>query len=406
MRIEFKHPAIASGIHSKSLQERIMVGMVSTPVDLIELSKADVVTAYEVEGYNPADDIEIIQYDGQLYQAAGVDLATLLSRITNFEDFNAAIDIDTIPIMSIGHALYSRVKEISQAGMTSSFFPMPRSPKVERNVAPKDVIMSYLSKTPTMPTVANNEEVEAWRELARRFVSNFILVDGQTYRRAGTPIYCVGNSTILPASTEVFSKFLNTTLPSPFGGILQGRNSIGLRGVMMRATELDEARRLRWDMFKKTGTEKALLDSPRIICHVDVPVDDLEQLELVRFARIHLYEYRKCFEDYENHWKTQGLKITLADPSSAMSKYRTAALAMTEALDAHQFRNEGIECVETALRSLAQHTFENRFAHENSASKQVRCKELNVATSAMFERLEALPIDVPVFSDKIMRPTL
>lgn len=383
-----------------------MVGMVSTPVDLPELSRADIVTAYEVEEANPDDDIEIILYDGQLYRAASIDLATLLARITNFEDFHSGLDTDRLPIMSPGHALYSRITEISQAGMTASLFPLPRSPKVERNVAAEDVIVSYLSKTPTMPTVADPVEVEAWRELARRFVSNFILVDGRTYRRSGVPIYCVGNSSIQPASTEVFSKFINATVPSQFGGTTPGRNSIGLRGVMMRATEFSEARRLRLDMFKKAETEGPLLDSRRIICHVDVPVDDLEQCDLARFAKIHLYEYRKCFDDYEKHWKTQGLMRALADPSSKLSMYRDAALATKEALDAHQLRGEGIECVEAALRALSRHTFENRFAYENNHSKQVRCKELNVATTAMFERLDAMPIDVPVFSGNVTRPAL
>lgn len=383
-----------------------MVGMVSTPVDLPELSRTDIVTAYEVEGANPDDDIEIIQYDGQLYRAAGIDLATLLGRITNFEDFHVGLDEAKLPIMTLGHALYSRITEISRAGMTPSLFPLPRSPKVERNVAPKDVILSYLSKTPTMPMVADPGEVEVWRELARRFVSNFILIDGRTYRRSGVPIYCVGNSSIRPASTEVFSKFINATLPSQNGGTVPGPNSIGLRGVMMRATELADARRLRRDMFKKTETEGPLLDSPRIICHVDVPVDDLEQCDLARFAKIHLYEYRKCFEDYERHWKTQGLMRALADPSSKLSKYREAALAMTEALDAHQLRGEGIESVEAALRALSRHTFENRFAYENNQSKQVRCKELDVATTAMFERFDAMPIDVPVFSGNVTRPAL
>jgi hypothetical protein len=135
-------------------------------------------------------------------------------------------------------------------------------------------------------------------------------------------------------------------------------------------------------------------------------VDDLEQCDLARFAKIHLYEYRKCFDDYEKHWKTQGLMRALADPSSKLSMYRDAALATKEALDAHQLRGEGIECVEAALRALTRHTFENRFAYENNHSKQVRCKELNVATTAMFERLDAMPIDVPVFSGNVTRPAL
>ncbi|MCV9963997.1 hypothetical protein OIU34_19135 [Pararhizobium sp. BT-229] len=404
MRLEFRHPAIASGIHAKSLQQRIMVGMVSTPVDLVELSRADVVTAYEVEGTNPDDDVEIIQHEGQLYQAADIDLTILLAKITNFEDFHFGLDSKKLPIMSIGQALFNRIEEISRAGTTASLFPLPRSPKIERNVASEEVIASYLSKTPAMPSVADAGEVEAWRELARQFVSNFVLVDGRTYRRAGVPIYCVGTTSIRPASTEVFSRFIDATIPSPLGGSLPGRNAY--RGVMMRATELGEARSLRRDMFKKAEAEGPLLDSPRIICHVDVPLDDLEQRDLARFAKIHLYEYRKCFDDYEKQWKTQGLMRVLADPSSKLSMYRTAALAMKEALDAHQLRGEGIECVEAALRALSRHTFENRFTYENNQAKQVRCRELDVATTAMFERFDAMPIDVPVFSGNVMRPGL
>lgn len=406
MRLDFRHPVIARGIHAKSLQEKIMVGMVSTPVEIQDLWSGDVMTAFEVECTDPAKDFEIIQHEGLLYQKAGFDIGDLLGPETTFEALHYGLTRTELPFRPLGGALAASVREMACAGTAGSLFPQPRSPRVadpqNEHEAP---IVSYISKVGPIPAGADAEEIESWREAARRFAGHCILIDGRTYIRTGVPIYCAGSTAIRPASTDVFHRYLDVTLPSSYGGALPGNQYKSFRGVMMRPSELKEARRIRRDMAK-TRAEGPLLDSPRIICHVDVPVPDLEHLDLVRFAKIHLSEARDSLKDYERQWHKDGMQRALNDPTSKLSRHRAAALAMKEALDAHELRGEGIECVEHALRALAPITHENRFSHFDNVNKQARCNELDVATKIAFERLEAMPIEVPMFTTKVASPAL
>lgn len=405
MRLDFRHPVIAKGIHAKSFQEKIMVGMVSTPVEIQDLSSNEVVTAFEVESTDPDKDSEIIQHEGLLYQQAGFDIRDLLSPETDFDALHNGLYPGTLPFRPLGGALAGRIREMAAAGTTGSLFPQPRSPRVsdpqEEDEAP---IISYVSKVGPIPASADAGEIESWREAARRFVGNCILVGGRTYVRTGVPIYCAGSTAIKPASTNVFSRYIDAVLPSRFGGALPGNQYKSFRGVMVRPGELKEARRIRRDMAKKTEAEGPLLDSPRIVCHVDVPIDDLELLDMVRFAKIHLFEARDSLQDYERQWRKEGMQRALSDPSSSQSRHRAAARAVKDALDAHELRGEGIEGVEQALRQLVPLTRENSFVYTNNQIKQIRVKELNVATKVMFERLEAMPIEVPMFTTQVASP--
>lgn len=402
MRFEFRHPVIASGIHAKSLQERIMVGMVSTSVDVHDLSSRDVVTAFEVESADPDDDIQIVQYNGLLYEEAGFDIADLLSGDTDFEGVHRGMIATKLPFRPLGDALVARIREIARAGAAGSIFPAPRSPRVaDLQERYDDAIISYLSKAAPIPAAAHADEIEAWREVARRFVSNCILVDGRTYRRTGVPILCAGNAAILPASTNVFSRYMDAVLPSRFGGALPGKEFRSHLGIMLPAGEPKEARRIRRDMARRTEAEGPFLDSRRVLCHIDVPIPDLECLDLARFAKIHLFEARDSLRDYERHWGKDRLQRALSDPSSLPSRHQTAALVMKGALDAHEMRGEGIGCMEQALRALAPITFENRFSQIDGRAKQNRCRQLDVATKMAFERLDAMPIEVPVFATRV-----
>lgn len=395
------------GIHAKSLQERIMVGMVSTPVDIPDLSSGDVLTAFEVESTDLDNDCEIIQYDGLLYEQAAFEIGKLLGAETGFEGLHNGLNPGKLPFRPLGDALAARIREIASAGTTGSLLPAPRSPRVADPQETGDAaIISYLSKAGPIHAAADAGEVESWREAARRFAANCILVDGRTYRRTGGPIYCAGNMAIQPASSNVFARYMDAVLPSRFGGALPGNQFRSFRGVMMRPGELKEARRIRRDMAKKSEAEGPFLDSPRIVCHVDVSIPDLEHLDLARFAKIHLFEARDSLQDYERQWRKDGLQKALDNPSSLPSRHRAAAIAMKEALDAHELRGEGIECVEQALRALAPLTLENRFSHMDGMAKQTRCRQLDVATKTAFERLEAMPIDVPVFSSRVTSPAV
>ncbi len=405
MRLDFRHPVIASGIHAKSLQQKIMVGMVTTPVEIQDLSSSDVVTAFEVESIDPDKDFEIIQHDGLLYRQADFDIGELLDQKTAFDALHNGLNPGTLPFLPLGDALGAKIHEISSEGTAGLLFPQPRSPRVtDPGAEDKSPIISYISKVGPIPTGADAGEIETWREVARRFVGHCIFVDGKTYARTGVPIYCAGSAAIRPSSTNVFSRYMDAVSPSRYGGALPGNQYRSFRGVMMRSDELKEARRLRRDMAQKTRAEGPLLDSPRIISHVDVPLHDLEHLDLVRFAKIHLFEARDSLKDYERQWNRSGLQRALSDPSSKLSRHRAAAFAVKEALDAHELRGEGIECVEQALRSLTPITHENRFSHCDNVNKQARCNELDVATKIVFERLEAMPIEVPMFTTKVASP--
>jgi hypothetical protein len=159
-------------------------------------------------------------------------------------------------------------------------------------------------------------------------------------------------------------------------------------------------------MFSKWDAAEPFFDGPRIVCHSDYPLADLERLDLLRFAKIHLAEARHSLEDYERHWGKESLAKAFADRTSTQSRHRDAATAVRAALDAHELHGEDFECVEQALRPLAKVTYENRFGFLDSTAKQNRCRRLDIGTQAMFARLEAMPIDVPVFANRIRPPTL
>jgi hypothetical protein len=401
MRFDFRHPVIASGIHAKSLLQRVMVGMVSTPVEVQDLSSSEVVTAFDVESVGPANDFKVIQHDGLLYKKADFDLGVLLGADTDFEKLEREIKSRKLPFRPLGDALASRIHEIAALGSTASLLPTPRSPMIAGREIPADyAIVPYLSKTRPIPAAADVGEIEVWRDAARRFSENFIIVDGQTYHRTGVPIYCAGNTAIQPISTNIFARYMDVTLTSRYGGTRPSGYFRTFRGVAFRASELREARRIRHDMARTTSVEEPLLDSQRIIPHVDVPITDLEHLDLVRFAKIHLYEAKNTLDDYSLRWGEKVNARTLSNPETRESRYRSAANALKEALDAHELRGDDIECVEGAMRTLAPLTMENRFTHADADIKQKRCRYLDVATKVMFERLEAMSINVPVFTER------
>ncbi|MCS4090082.1 hypothetical protein [Rhizobium sp. BK176] len=406
MRLEFRHPAIARGIHQRTLLERTMVGMVSTPVEIPDLSREDVVKAFEIEGSDPEDDYEIVQHDGLLYREAAFDITELLGDTVSFPDMHDRFDLKRNPFRPLGDALATRIREIVDAGDVGSLFPAPRSSMVyDRKEPPSHAILPYLSRSNPMPSTADSQEVESWREAARRFFSNFILVDGRTYSRTGIPLYCAGNTRIQPASTNVYQRYLDTVLPSPYGGTRPGHSFRHLLGVMVQTSEWNEARRIRRDMAKITEQKGPMLDSPRIVSHVDVHVEDLERLEMLRIAKIHLWEARDSLRDFEMKWGQTAFERATSNPASEQSILGAAAVRLRQALDAHELHGADVDVVESGLRAIAPLTMKSRLVHHsNTVEKQARCKCLDVMTKIAFERFEAKPIDVPIFSRQVTPP--
>jgi hypothetical protein len=397
MRLEFRHPAIATGIHQRTLLERVMVGMVTTPVDIHDLARRDVVTTFEIEGADPDHDYDIVQYDGNLYRPAAFDITQVLGDGVGFEEMHEIIDQHRIPFLPVGDALVRRIQQIVEADETEKLLPLPRSPKVYE-LEQAQAMLSYLSKAGPLSSAAEESEVDSWREVAWRFASNIIMVDGRTYSRTGVPLYCAGETRIQPASTNVFHRYMDVIQPSQHGGAKPGR-SFRLLGVMLRPSEFNEARRLRRDIARKTEQKGPMLDSPRIVSHVDVPVDDLERLDMVRIAKIHLWEGRESLNDHKKRWGVKSLEKDISNPASRLGIIGTAMLDMKRALDDHELRGGDIQGIETALRRLAPITMENRlFNSSDSGQKQDRCKCLNEVTKIAFERLESVPINVPMFS--------
>lgn len=380
-----------------------MVGMVTTPVHIHDLSRGDVVTAFEVEGADPDHDYEIVQYDGNLYRPAAFDIKHVLGDGVGFEELHETIDQNRIPFRPVGDALVQRIQQVIEADEIEKLLPMPRSPKVYE-LEQTQAMLSYLAKTGPLSAAAEESEVDSWREAAIRFASNIIMLDGRTYIRTGVPLYCAGETRIQPSSTNVFHRYMDVIQPSQHGGAKPGR-SFRLLGVMLRPSEFNEARRLRRDIAKKTEQKGPMLDSPRIVTHVDVPVDDLERLDMVRIAKIHLWEGRESLNDHKKRWGVKSLEKDIGNPASRLGTIGTAMLDMKRALDDHELRGGDIQAVETALRRLAPITMENRlFNSSDTGQKQDRCKCLNEVTKIAFERLESVPIDVPLFSASTTRP--
>ncbi|MBY3157179.1 hypothetical protein HFO56_33180 [Rhizobium laguerreae] len=403
MRLEFRHPAIATGIHQRSLLERIMVGTVVTPVEIRDLARGDAVTAFEVEGADPDDDYEIVQYEGDLYRPAAFDITQILGGAVGFEEMHEIIDHHRIPFRPVGDALVQRIQQIVETDEAEKLLPMPRSPKVYE-LEQADAMLSYLSKSGPLSSSAEESEVDSWREAARRFVSHFIMVDGRTYSRTGVPLYCAGATSVQPSSTNVFRRYMDAILPSRHGGERPGLSS-RLLGVMVRPTELNEARYIRRDIVKRTEQKGPMLNSPRIVSHLDVPVDDLERLDLARIAKIHLWEGRNSLNDHKKQWGDKSFEKGIGDPTSRLGIIGAAMLDMKKALDEHELKGGDIQVVETALRRLAPITMENRlFNSSDTGQKQDRCKCLNEVTKIAFERLESVPIEVPMFSSAATLP--
>jgi hypothetical protein len=400
MRLEFRHPAIARGIHQRTLLERIMVGMVTTSVDIHDLSRGDVVTAFEIETADPDNDYEIVQYDGDLYRPAAFDITEVLGDGIGFAEMHEKIGPNRIPFRPVGDALVQRIQEIVEGDEAEKLLPMPRSPKVYEPEQAQ-AMLSYLSKAGPLSSAAEGSEVDSWREAARRFASNIIMVDGRTYSRTGVPLYCAGETNIQQSSTNAFHRYMDAVQPSHRGGAKPG-GSYRLLGVMVRPSEFNEARRIRRDIAKKTEQKGPMLDSPRIVSHLDVPVDNLERLDMLRIAKIHLWEGRDSLNDHKNRWGIPSFEKCITDPTTRIGIIGAAMLDTKKALDDHELHGGDIQGVEDALRRLAPITMENRlFNSSYSGLKQDRCKCLNEVTKIAFERLEAVPIDVPMFSTGI-----
>lgn len=389
MRLEFKHPVIAKGVHGKSLAERMFVGMVTTPAEIPELSSSDVTTAFEIEAINPDHDRIIVQYGEHLYSPAKYDIADLVAA-ADFEQMSHSIKG---PFRSLANRLVTEIRTMAAAGTMSMLFPRPKSPKVATpDKGDDDPVINYVSKSPVLPTSADALDVERWHGFARDFLANFIVVDGKTYRRTGVPIYCVGSTYIKPVTTHVFRKYLDEVTPWDYGGARPGTG--WGQGLMVRADELREARVLRLEMAKRTKIDTPPAYCPRIICHADYPVPDLEHLELARFAKRHLIEVQDKLNEVGTHFGDAKLNGKLRNNQS-LREYVAAGQTVRAALDAHELVAPDINGVEESFRQLSQKTKE--YCYSLYSKVMERRKELSAESHFMLERLESMPIDVPMF---------
>ena len=385
MRIQFRHPAIAGG-HVNGA-ERTICGMVDTEVEIREFTSGDLQTAFFIRTASP---LEISLHDGVLWQPADYELSDVLAL--GFEGMYYMMGDESCAFRPLAGTVGSQLRRMIRAGGMPALHPRPRSPKVlDPALAKNDIIARYMKSAGRLHVGADQEDVERWRELARRFFSNLILVDGVTYRRTTAPSYIAGFGDLGIGRMSVYSRYLDHPLPSRLGGMVPGPLWRADDSVRYRPDRFEEAFEASRRMRERGGAGNVFHGAGTIDCLAPYDTAGLDELEVGRMAKVHIIESIQEEQQFHLvHGKEATARALAAD--TPLARYRAAADNAKRALDRVELGGEDFSELERAFRGLLEETRENaQSRHWKTAARRTN---LVAAGEIALERVEARPINL------------
>lgn len=410
MIIHFRHPAMADGFHERSGKLRKMVGWLTTPVDVHDLSSRDVEVAFDVENENPDLDTRIVRYEGHFYKPVHKSYERVFKGCFDFNGLADFTEQTRAPFWPFHSGIAEEIRASARDTDMPKLFPAPRSPKLaDPELVKYETVMQYLESVQDMPSHADPMQIEYWRNEIRRFVSNFILVDGIAHRRTGVPIYGATFTSVGPSSTDIYSRYQDRLQPWSLGGNCPGPDVAAAYGLMFDPRDLNAARRLSHEI-KGVYLAKGISDgrryadvtdafiaslnrtrSARITPYIDFELADLETRDFVRFAKIHMLEGKNQITLYQKDRRKTDDDLATGNVSREISDLQASMRAMKDALDRYDFHGEDIEIIELAFEPLRKNVQANRFATSNT---QYLSKVLDLQTKFMLDRYEARPLKI------------
>nr|WP_250808607.1 hypothetical protein [Neorhizobium tomejilense] len=160
--------------------------MVTTPIEIEEISSGDVEFAFEI----PSEDRSIIRRGKKLFHPSPEEIGQLVSCGTG--DLALLLDNPDFHLSAFTSAVRLEIKRAWKHS-DEPLYPLPRG-KVTRYLEwdETEMVMRWLE---TIGPIAerpirdvNGEDIEFWRQRARDFFANFLIVDGVLHTRCHEPL--------------------------------------------------------------------------------------------------------------------------------------------------------------------------------------------------------------------------
>jgi hypothetical protein len=286
VRVTVEVPAVVSGTWDTSGDDRHDLVRVPTDFDIPEFSITDAPLAFEDR--HRGHRIRLI--DGNLYRA----WPTYGSARSEFEDESSlrkAMFVGGFDFSSLSSIAHGHIRDFKKDNPISSVENSRRDPSPAERSKGYDGASIACLRAPLFRNwrwVAKDtaERIEGWREIAREFMGNFVIVDDCPYVRCFEPCYVlerVWNSTratIRQATTHIYAREVHRRTIHPNGLAVMGDDALQSGTHFFSATDLQGALALademEWDVMS--------LESAIELHNPDAAQTDFLEMETARHA--------------------------------------------------------------------------------------------------------------------------